>query len=208
MVDTPTDTQLELHIINYLDWQREGQFSLDTQRPILLEIVAKILDLVEQGDYTEKILLGGETILLDDIAVVNDALLKQLAEKANNSLQIGPWYRYLDGLLADGETYIRNLLLGRMDAKHYGITLSSVAFMPKAVQYSAQLPQILDSFGIDTAFFHSDYAIIPLPFRWQAPDGSSVLVINYQALDKPQESIQAQANSQPDGPFVWMHRSI
>ncbi len=207
MVDTSIDTQLELHIINFLDWQREGQFSVDTQRPIILDFIANILDLLETGDFSEKILLGGETILLSDIALINETLLKRLAETADDYVQIGSWYRYLDGLLANGESYIRNLLLGRMDAQRYGIPLSPIAFMPKSYQNSAQLPQILKNFGINAVVFYSDYATIPLPFHWQAPNDASVLVINYQAWDNPQESIQAQSDSQPDGPFFWMHRS-
>lgn len=202
MVEAPIDSQLNLHIINYLDWQREGQASLDIQRPILLEIVAQVLDSIRESS---DILLGGETILLSDIATVNDMLLKQFIKATGNNLKVGPWYTYLDGLLADGEAHIRNLLLARADAKRYGIALNTVAFMPKTAQQSAQLPQILKGFGIDTAFLTSDYATIPIPFRWEAPDGSSILVITYQMPDTSEEALQSQADTLPDGPFIWLH---
>ena len=95
-------------------------------------------------------------------------------------------------MLAGGETYIRNLLIARADAKRYGVALNTVAFMPNTPQHTAQLPQILKGFGIDTAFLPSLRATIPIPFRWQAPDGSSILVINYQEQDTAQQAIDTQ----------------
>lgn len=205
MVDAPIEPQLNLHMINYLDWQREGQSSVDKQRPILLEIMAGIVDSAEGDATLLPVFLGGETVLLSDIATVSDDLLKQFIHSTADKLSIGPWYTYLDGLLANGEAQIRNLLIARADAKRYGVALNTVAFMPNTPQYSAQLPQILKGFGIDTALLSSHYATIPIPFHWQAPDGSSILVINYQEQETAQDAMKTQALSQPDGPFIWIH---
>lgn len=205
MVDAPAEAQVALHIINYLDWQREGQRTLDAQRPILLEILAQILESIDHHNYVETMLLGGETLILSDISAVDGSLLKQLIRKTNNTLRIGPWYTYLDGLLTDGETYIRNLLLGLADAKHYGIPINTVAIMPNITQIAPQLPQILRGFGIDTLFAYSEQVILPLPFVWRAPDGSTLLVVNHQTSEKLSETVQAQGIAQPDGPFIWMH---
>ena len=70
MVDAPTETRAQLHIITYLDWQREGQYSFDTQRAALLDMLAQLLHDLENNSDLKHVLLGGQSIILDDIANV------------------------------------------------------------------------------------------------------------------------------------------
>lgn len=208
MVDAPIETRAQLHIITYLDWQREGRDSFDTQRAALLDILAQLLHDLENGSQLKHVLLGGQSIILDDIASVGGDLLKRLIEASKaGKVSVGASYVQLDGLLADGETLIRNLLIGRSDTARHGIASFTVAFMPDVCQNVAQLPQILRGFDIDAAFLCFGNPVLPLPFRWEAPDSSSILVMNYQALEDPQQSVRNQRDGQPDGPFLWMHRA-
>jgi mannosylglycerate hydrolase len=208
MVDAPIETRAQLHIITYLDWQREGQYSFDTQRAALLDMLAQLLYDLENDSSLKHVLLSGQTIILDDIGSVGGDLLKRLIEYSKaGKVSVGTSYVQLDGLLADGEALVRNLLLARGDALRHGISSLRVAFMPDVCQNVAQLPQILRGFDIDAAFLCFGNPILPLPFRWEAPDGSSILVMNYQALDDANESVKNQRDAQPDGPFLWMHRA-
>ncbi|MBZ0302726.1 MAG: hypothetical protein K8J31_23475, partial [Anaerolineae bacterium] len=54
--------------------------------------------------------------------------------------------------------------------------LTSIAYMPAAAGYPAQLPQILRDFDIDALVMAQ--GSLQVPTRWQGPDGSSLLVIN------------------------------
>jgi mannosylglycerate hydrolase len=210
-VTAPAESRIRLHVIPYLDWEREGHETFDTQRALLLDILAQLLLTIDTQNSAEKLdhfLLGGQTILLDDIAAVRDELLTSLViYNANGKLALGPWYVQADGLLADGESLVRNLLLARVDARRHGIKLLDVAYLPSACQHTAQLPQILRSFGISSAFLCLGNPVFPLPFQWQAPDGSQVLVMTYQRADTADQAINHQRTAQPDGPFLWMHHA-
>jgi alpha-mannosidase len=208
MVDAPTETRAQLHIITYLDWQREGQYSFDTQRAALLDMLAQLLHDLENSNELKHVLLSGQSIILDDIANVGADLLKRLIEHSKTGkVSVGTNYVQLDGLVVDGESLVRNLLLGHGDAQRHGISNLKVAFMPDVCQNVAQLPQILRGFDIDAAFLCFGNPVLPLPFRWEAPDGSSILVMNYQANDDANQSVKTQRDGQPDGPFLWMHRA-
>jgi mannosylglycerate hydrolase len=209
MVDAPTEQAAQLHIIAHLDWEREGLHSFDAQRALLLDILAQLVEHM-QGDSSSKMdyfLLGGQTIILDDIESLRPDLVTALVEQTKaGRLGIGPWYIQMDGLLTDGEAMVRNLLLGQIDAQRLGIQLMKVGYLPDVCQHTAQLPQILRGFDMNTVFMCLGRPIMPLPFQWEAPDGSTILVMNYESMDDAAVSVTKQREGQPDGPFLWMHR--
>jgi alpha-mannosidase len=206
-LDSPT-----LHIITHLEWEREGQHTFDRQRADLLDTLAHLVQYM-QDDHSDApplrhFLLGGQTILLDDIASVRSNLLTSLVVyNAGGRLGVGPWYVQTDGMLAGGESLIRNLLIGQADAERHGVQAMQVAYLSGVCQHTAQLPQILRGFEIHAAFLCADQSIIPLPFRWDAPDGSHVLVMTWQDSDTMQHAIERQQRAQPDGPFLWLNRA-
>lgn len=205
------DTLTRLHIISCLTWQREGRRSLQRQRAKLLDILETLLGYMETSKDASATLrhfhLGGQTILLDDVISVRPSLMALLAiYNAGGRLSIGPWYVQTDSLIVSGEALVRNLLLGRADLIRHGMKFSTVALLPDLSQYTAQIPQILRGFGIEAAFVSLTQPHMPLPFRWQAPDGSDVLAVPYRETDTPSQAVTLQRDMQPDGPFVWINR--
>jgi alpha-mannosidase len=205
-----TDPQAILHVITYLNWEREGTLTFENSRAKLLDVVDALLDIMKNTDpalpHIQHFLLGGQTILLNDIAQIRPNVVAQLAiYNTGGRIAIGPWYVQVDGLLANGESLIRDLLMGQVDAHDNGIRKLSVAYLPRMAQYTNQLPQILRGFGIDTVFLSFSHPNLSLPFRWESPDGSTILVNNYTPLENVDEAIAHQQQSQPDGPFLWMH---
>lgn len=209
MVEAPSNPQTTLYIINHIAWQREGQATFDTQRAKLLETLVQTLENLDSSEQdTQTLVLGSETILLNDIAHITPALLAKITDALKQGhLTIGPWYIQLDGLLADGEAFIRSLLLGQADRKAYDIPLNGVAIMPDNYQGTQQLPQILKSFGVDAIIVQTRQAMMALPFNWLAPNGSHVLVVPYQIIEDVEEALTKQRQFQPDGPFMWIHSS-
>ena len=210
--DTKPLDSATLHIITHLEWEREGQHTFDRQRAELLDTLAYLVQYMQDASSDapplRHFLPGGQTILLDDIASVRSKLLTSLVVyNAGGRLGMGPWYVQTDGMLASGESLIRNLLIGQADAERHGVQVMQVAYLSGVCQHTAQLPQILRGFEIHAAFLCADESIIPLPFRWDAPDGSHVLVITYQPADTMQDAIQRQQRAQPDGPFLWLNRA-
>lgn len=207
MADSPENTQY-LHSIAYLDWVREEQQTLDAQRAELLEVMAHLIENLAEETDAEKphFLLGGQTIILDDIATIGQQLLQSLQMfNSTGKLSVGPFYIQGDGILVNGETLVRNLLIGRVDSQRHKLDLVNVGFVPDIYQHSDQLPQVLRNFGMDAVFMFAEHDTLFVPFIWQAPDGSQVLVALIQREQTATDAIAQQREGQPDGPYLWLN---
>lgn len=206
MVEVSAEPFVHLHIVTHLEWEREGHHTYHQQRAQLLDQLSQLLhDLQAESQALRHILLSNQTIVLDDVAAVRPDLLPTLAiYNANGRLSIGPWFVQMDEMLSSGESLVRSLLYGQEDAVRHGVQLSSVAYLPATSEHPAQLPQILKGFDIDSVVLCPGETSVPLPFQWEAPDSSSVLVITYQQLSDIRQAIRHQREGQPDGPFLWL----
>jgi alpha-mannosidase len=199
-----------LYLLSYLLWEREGIATFEVTRAHLLDTITTLIEHLKtsanEDEQLKHVILGGQTVLIEDIAAVRSDLLALLViYNAGGRFGIGPWYIQVDSRLVSGESLIRNLLLGRTDVSRHGIDLMDSAFMPFAIEHSAQLPQILAGFDISSVLITSPEAVMSLPFRWVAPDGSHVMVINHHHTDDVGKAIEDQEYSQPDGPFLWLN---
>jgi len=199
-----------LHLLSYLLWEREGVSTFEVTRAQLLDtltlLTEKLRTSTDAVEQLKHVILGGQTVLIEDIAAVRSDLIALLAiYNAGGRFGIGPWYVQVDSLLVSGESLIRNLLLGRNDVTRHGVELMDVAFMPSLVEHAGQLPQILAGFDISAVLLTSPEAVISLPFRWVAPDGSHVLVVSHHDGGDIKKTIEDQKFSQPDGPFIWLN---
>ncbi len=155
----------------------------------LAELMDHLLGLLDQEpDYIFH--LDAQTVVLEDywdIRPESEAACRRYIREGR--LRIGPWYVQNDFLLTSGEATVRNLLLGVKQARELG-RCDSVGYTPDQFGLISQLPQILRGFGIDNCVFgrgyHGFYVddngavqedIPPSEFRWQSPDGSSVLAV-------------------------------
>lgn len=222
MVDAQTDLRLTLHILAYFSWQREGTQTFDMQRAALLALLEEWA--AAQGAVASPkaetdtllhlpLLLGNQTIILDDVADIDNAFLSILlqileTQERGISAQIGPFYLHLDTLLASGEAHIRSLLQGKVDAARYDMRPKTVALFPDAYQLNAQLPQILQGFGVNGMLLPVAPSQMPIPYLWRSPDGSAVLIVSNISMEEetsPQDSIEQQQAIQPQGPFLWVN---
>lgn len=206
----PQPTKGTLHLLSYLIWEREGFATFEITRAQLLDTITLLTEhlraSVDAVEQLKHVILGGQTVLIEDIAAVRSDLVALLViYNAGGRFGIGPWYVQVDSRLVSGESLIRNLLLGRTDVTRHGIELMNTAFMPLAVEHSAQLPQILAGFDISAVLITSPEAVMSLPFRWVAPDGSHVMVINHHDTGGVGKAVTDQEYSQPDGPFLWLN---
>ncbi len=227
---TKTQPLVALYVIPHLRWEREWHDTFETRRAALLDILSEVLKRLENKvDVSarerlaplETFLLSGQTVLLEDIAAIRPDLLALLViYNAAGRLDIGPWYIAVDDALVSGESLVRNLLTARADARKHGIKLLPIGYMPDYGGHSAQLPQILRGFDIDSAFIRSGGPVLMLPFRWEAPDGSSVLAIHHDnpqyGVPDPRDygyppkqalnlNVQRQDAITPTGPYLWVH---
>ncbi len=196
-----------LFIIPYLSWPREGLLTYEAQRAQLLDDLTRILLELDNDSPNplKLIVLAGQTSLIQAISDIRPDLPALLAiYNASGRVAMGPPYTALDDSWAGGEAWIWNFLLGQLDAERAGLQLGTAVFMPQWVGDAPQLPQILRGFGLNALYTSAHGAAPPIPFRWVAPDDSSVLVIPYYQGEDYQADINRQNEAQPDGPLLWM----
>lgn len=216
-------TLANIHVIPHLRWEREFDETFEVRRAKLLNTLARLNEQMGMLPDTgivplRSFLLSGQTVILEDIAAVRPDLVTLLViYNAGGRLGIGPWYVLVDESLVSGESLIRNLLLGRMNAAQYGLKLMAAGYSPLSSGHTAQLPQILRGFGMDVAFLRYNTHKPHVTHRWEALNGSSILLINHdqtplgfhapENADSVSKHTTDQRKIRPNGPFLWFYDS-
>ncbi len=172
-------TDKQAIIVSHTHWDRAWYLPFEKFRYRLIKMIDRLIDLLSENTEYQCFILDGQTILLDDYLEIkpeNASILKELISEGK--LQIGPWYILPDLFLVSGESIIRNLQIGHSMTEEWGSKMK-VGYVPDPFGHIAQLPQILQSFGIDNFLFMRGMPEEVLEqntllFNWVAPDGSTV----------------------------------
>lgn len=166
-------------VLPHSHWDREWYQSFEQFRFELVQFIDGLLWQLEHDSSIQVFLLDGQVILLEDYLQIhpeNSARLRALVQAGR--LLIGPWYIQPDEFLVSPESLIRNLLIGDRSGRQFGPVMKH-GYIPDTFGHIAQLPQVLQGFGISTFFFMrglgADIQDLRAEFWWQAPDGSRVL---------------------------------
>lgn len=173
------------HLIPHSHWDREWYLTFDEFRTMLVHMVDDLLEIIDSDPAYRSFLLDGQTSVIDDYLEVKPEMAGRLAELvAAGRLQVGPWYVLPDSFLVSGESLIRNLMIGISAAESLG-AVDFTGYIPDSFGHTAQIPQILRGFGIDTAIAWRGFGGEPgqegSEYRWVAPDGSWVLMEHLHA---------------------------
>jgi len=192
-----------LHIVCHTHWDREWYEPFQSFRLRLVDALDELLEILE-AEPALRFLLDGQTAMLDDYLAVRperEADIRRFA--AQGRLSIGPLVALPDELLVSGETLVRNLQRGRRRAAEVA-TPMPVAYLPDMFGHTAQMPQLLVLSGLDRAVVWRGVpaSVDRTLFRWQAPDGSEVLVAylassysNAVALPTDPEALASRAQA-------------
>ena len=169
---------MDCTLVSHTHWDREWYRTFQSFRASLVDAIDQILDMV-RDDPEFRFLLDGQTIVLEDYLEIRPERRPELEDACRQKkIAIGPWYVQPDSLLPSGETHIRNLLEGRRVGQDFG-GVSSVAYTPDSFGHPAQFPQIFAGFGLGPFVYWrgngSEIDALPAEYRWEAPDGSSIL---------------------------------
>ena len=171
--------QLHIILVPHTHWDREWYQTFQQFRMRLVQTVDKLLDILDRDTAFSHFMLDGQTIVLDDYLEVEPEQEERLRHYIRaGRIQVGPWYIQPDEFLVGGESLIRNLQIGLQQATDFGNPMR-VGYVPDCFGHIAQLPQILQGFGIDNAVFWRGVGseAQQSEFYWSAPDGTTVLVI-------------------------------
>ncbi|TML50811.1 MAG: glycoside hydrolase, partial [Actinobacteria bacterium] len=160
-------------VVPHTHWDREWYLPFEFFRLRLGSVVDGVLDTLERDPSFTSFTLDGQAIVLEDYAEVrpeNAGRLQALLDAGR--LEAGPSYVLPDEILVGAESLVRNLLLGRLVCRRFGVEPSGAGYLPDSFGHPAQLPQILAGFGIRTFLFSrgmgDEADDVGVVFRWRA----------------------------------------
>jgi mannosylglycerate hydrolase len=162
-------------LVPHTHWDREWYLPFQSFRLSLVQLVDKVLDMLE-GDPRFVFTLDGQLQTVDDYLEVRpeaEPRIRALVEEGR--LAVGPWQTLVDEFLVSGEAILRNLERGLARGEELGGAMR-IGYLPDMFGHVAQMPQILRLEGIEQAVVWRGVpeAIDRHAFLWQSPDGSEV----------------------------------
>ncbi|SKC36437.1 glycoside hydrolase family 38 N-terminal domain-containing protein [Maledivibacter halophilus] len=168
------------HIVSHTHWDREWYKPFQHFRVRLIYFLDKLMDVLEENEDYKVFTLDGQTSLLEDYLKIkpqNSERLKNLIK--NGRILIGPWYIQPDEFSPDGESLVRNLLIGDRMGEEFE-SVMKVGYLPDSFGQSSQIPQILLGFDIDCAVMMRGIPFHLLgesEFIWEGLNGDSILAV-------------------------------
>jgi len=140
----------------------------------LIEFMDKLLDIFARYPEYRSYLLDSQTIPIEDYLQARPEKINDIKKYVKeNRLFIGPWYTLPEEHLVNGESLVRNLLVGHRVAEKYGAVMK-IGYSPFSYGQASQMPQIYQGFRIDTILFY--HGIQPhesrSEFIFEGADGS------------------------------------
>ena len=172
--DAP-DRPTVIHLVPHTHWDREWYRPFQSFRMQLVDLVDRVLEMLE-AEPEFAFTLDGQLATIDDYLEIRPEQSERLkGHVASGRLAIGPWQILMDEFLVSGETLVRNLEMGWARALDFGEPMH-VGYLPDMFGHVAQMPQILRRAGLaDAVVWRGVPATVDRhAFRWESPDGSWV----------------------------------
>ena len=174
----------ELHVISNTHWDREWVYPFQETRLLLLEFMDNLLDILGQRPDFHSFLMDSQTLCIEDYLDLRPENRERIEKQVKaGRLIVGPWYSLPEEYIVNGESLVRNLLVGHRLAQSYG-KVSKLGYTPFSYGQTSQMPQIYRGFDIDTIIFYRGVNTPHSEFIMEAPDGSQVYGTRFGALSR------------------------
>lgn len=168
--------QYEIHVIPNTHWDREWLYSFQETRLMLANFMETLLEIFRTRPAYKSYLLDSQVIPLEDFLEIHPERRAEIEEYVKSRrLLVGPWYTLPEEHLVNGESLVRNLLIGHRISKSFG-NVMKIGYSPFSYGQAAQMPQIYQGFGIDTILYYHGITPdeAPAEFIFEGPDGSQL----------------------------------
>lgn len=130
-------------------WDREWHTPVQGFRYGLVRLLDRVIAALEDGMLQGPFQTDGQSILIEDYLEIRPDRRAQIEKLARaGRLAVGPWYSMPDEFTVSGESMIRNLILGRAQAREFGAEPSCAGYVPDMFGHNSQLPQIFTLCGV------------------------------------------------------------
>jgi len=167
-----------LCVVSNTHWDREHRHSFQETRFMLVEMLDKLINIMQNDEDYRYFTLDGQSVILEDYLEVRPEQKNSLMDLIQQDrILIGPWYTLPDMQAVNGECIVRSLLIGDKICREYGKKMN-FGYSIFSFGQIAQLPQIYRGFGIKDMVAYKGFnpeIFKNSEFVWTSPDGSSVL---------------------------------
>lgn len=174
----------KVHVISNTHWDRAWVYPFNETRLLLVEFMDNLLELLETDPKFHSFLLDSQTIAVEDYLEFRPERKEQIKKFVKaGKLIVGPWYNLPEEYIVNGESLVRNLVVGHSQAEELG-KVSKIGYTPFSYGQTSQMPQIYHGFDIDTIIFYRGINTKKAEFILEGPDGSRVLGCRFGALSR------------------------
>ncbi len=169
--------RIQMHVISNTHWDREWRQSFQQTRMNLVDVMDKLLEILDNDPSYKFYHLDSQTIVLEDYLAVRPENRARLEKYIRGGrILAGPWYSNPDMNTLTGESIVRNLLMGHRIARSFGRVMKT-GYNPFSFGQISQLPQIYAEFGMDVIMFYRGVGRhrAKSEFWWEGPDGTRAL---------------------------------
>lgn len=170
----PTPKKRPVYYVPSTHWDREWHQPVMSFRHGLVRLLDGVIAALEDGTLPGPFQTDGQSILIEDYLEIRPdrrARVEQLARAGR--LAIGPWYSMPDEFTVSGEALIRNLLVGRAQARAFGATPAAAGYVPDMFGHNSQLPQIFANCGVTAGIlWRGINHDTKRNFLWRGADGT------------------------------------
>jgi alpha-mannosidase len=173
-----------IHVICNTHWDREWVYPFRETQLLLVEFMDHLLDLLDARPDYHSFLMDAQTLCLEDYLELRPESRERIIKHVRGGrLFIGPWYSLPEEYIVNGESLVRNLVIGHRVAESLGGVMK-LGYTPFSYGQTSQMPQIYNGFGIDTIIFYRGINTPHSEFVMEGPDGSRVLGCRFGTLSR------------------------
>jgi alpha-mannosidase/mannosylglycerate hydrolase len=175
------EKKITVHIVSHSHWDREWYVPFEIYRNRLNVLMENLFEAFDKKNNFKHFTLDGQTIAIEDYL----ERYPQMAEKfqklvADGTIEVGPWYILPDEFLIQGETFVRNYLVGQSVLKAYDMKSSQVGYLPDMFGHTAYTPTLLNGLGLNAAVLWRGpgKACRKTEFLWEGENGDSLPAVH------------------------------
>ena len=128
----------EIHVISNTHWDREWVYPSEETRLLLVEFMDHLLDLLDKQPDYHSFLMDSQVGCVDDYVELRPEHRARIEKHVKSGrLVIGPWYTLPEEYIVNGESLVRNLVVGHRVSKSFG-KVSKIGYTPFSYGQTSQ----------------------------------------------------------------------
>ncbi|KAA3618905.1 MAG: hypothetical protein DWQ05_05920 [Calditrichaeota bacterium] len=173
-----------IHVISNSHWDREWGYPFEETRLLLLDFMDELLDLLDNDPEFQSFTFDSQVLGILDYLELRPENTERLKKHVKSGrLIIGPWYSLPEEYLVNGESLVRNVVIGHRKSAELG-AVSKIGYTPFSYGQTSQIAQIYNGFGIDTIIFYRGINTPKSEFLLEGPDGSRLLGMRFGCMSR------------------------